>query len=206
VRARETLARLLSLEDRSTAGAMNDRIVTRRAGRFAATIFLAAALGSSACSGSNDNSQITPSTLATTCGQVCNNVLAQCGIAASVYTTCTNACTTLLLVPDTCITEFAGYLACLTGVTSIQCVSGGQTFEIAPGSCVSQEADYENCNAGPSPIAACVALSSSSTVCSMNAGEGLISSGTSEFCVGVPSGCTSTASNPLGIGTYCCDN
>src|SRR5580704_3980117 len=170
-------------------GAMNDRIGRRRAGTLAATTLLmsalAAAFGSSACSGSNDNPQITPSTLATTCGQVCNNVLAQCGIAGSVYTTCTNACTALLLVPDTCITQFAGYLACLTGATSIQCVSGGQTFEIAPGSCTQQEADYEDCNAGPSPIAACLALPSSSNVCSTNAGEGLTSSGTSEFCVGV---------------------
>jgi len=188
---------------------MNDRIGQRRARGLFATIFaaaIAAALGSSACSGSNDNTQITPSTLASTCGQVCNNALSQCGVAASAYTACTNACTALLLVPDTCLTQFAGYLACLSGATSIQCVSNGQTFVIAPGSCASQEADYDNCNTGVSAVAACIALPSSSNACSMNAGEGLTSAGMSEFCVGVPANCTSTSSNPLGIGTYCCDN
>jgi hypothetical protein len=186
---------------------MNDRIDRRRAGSLAAATLLASALaaafGSSACSGSNDNPQITPSSLASTCGQVCNNVLAQCGIAASVYTTCTNACTALLLVPDTCITQFAGYLACLTGATSIQCESGGQTFEIAPGSCVSQEQDYEDCNTGG--IAACIALPSSSNACATNVGEGLTGTGMPEFCVGVPDGCAATSTNPLGIGTYCCN-
>jgi hypothetical protein len=191
---------------------MNDPIdrQARRSWSFAATVLLStsaalAAFGSSACSGSNNDPQITPSTLASTCGQVCNNVVQQCGFGDADYGACTSACGALLLVPDTCITQFAGYLACLTGATSIQCESGGQTFVIAPGSCVSQEQDYENCNAGPSPFAACLALPSSSA-CTTNAGEGLTGTGTAEFCVGAPDGCSpSSSSNPLGIGTYCCN-
>lgn len=179
-----------------------DRIGTRLTSLASA---IAAAVLPLACSGSNDNEPITPSTLATTCGEVCNNVFAQCDIGLSAYTTCTNACTALVLAPETCITQFAGYLACLSGATSIECVSGGQTFEIAPGSCVSQEQDYEDCNAGPSPIGACIALPSSNTTCSTNAGEGLSSSGMPEFCVGAPDGCASPTNNPLGIGTYCCN-
>ncbi len=155
------------------------------------------------CSGSSDNEPITPSTLVSTCSQVCANVLSQCGIASTVYEACTNTCNALLLVPNTCITQFAGYLTCLTGATSIQCESGGQTFEIVPGSCTVQESSYEDCNSGPSPLAACIALPSSA--CQTSAGEGLNGSGMAEFCIGAPDGCTAASSNPLGIGTYCCD-
>ena len=170
---------------------------------------IAAALAASACSGSNDDATITPSSLAQTCGQVCNNVLSQCSIGTTAYTNCTNACTTLLLAPETCITQFAGYLACLSGATSIMCVSDGQTttFAITPGSCTSQQGAYETCNTTASPGgAACLALPSSSNACSMNAGEGLSTTGTPEFCVGTPDNCTPTSSaNPLDIGTYCCN-
>jgi hypothetical protein len=175
----------------------------------AIAIAIAIALAAPACSGSNDDATITPSTLASTCGQICNNVVAQCSIGTTAYSNCTNACTTLLLAPETCITQFAGYLTCLTGATSITCVSDGQTttFAITPDSCASEQSSYETCNSSASPGgAACIALSSSSTACSMNAGEGLTTTGTSEFCVGTPDNCTPTSSaNPLDIGTYCCN-
>ena len=51
--------------------------------------------------------------LVTTCGMICSNIVAQCGFASPLYDQCTGVCNDLILVPQTCVTEFAGYLACL---------------------------------------------------------------------------------------------
>jgi hypothetical protein len=169
------------------------------------SMIAAASGGSAGCSGSSDTGgNVTPVTLASTCGSICSNALSQCQIAATAYGDCNDACNALLFAPDTCITEFASYLACLVDVT-VTCDPAGATFTIAPGACQSQEDTFESCNAGPSAVSACLAVPSSSTACTTNAGEGLTSSaGTPEFCVGVPSNCTAPSANPLGIGTYCC--
>ncbi|MGH7270818.1 MAG: hypothetical protein ACREJ3_10350 [Polyangiaceae bacterium] len=144
------------------------------------------------------------SNLVTTCGQICNNVLADCGVASSLWSECNSACGDLALVPAGCVTQFAGYLACLSGATSIHC--DGRTVEISPSSCAAQENEYELCNGGPSPIAACIALPPGNTACGMGAGgpPGPPSALKPVFCVGQPDGCSAAGQNPFGIGTYCC--
>lgn len=172
---------------------------------------LAGVAGEAGCSGNNDSASSlfgSGSNVISTCQQICNNVLAQCPSTAGVYGQCTSACNDLILVPQSCLTQFAGYLACLGGATSasISCSPGGTTVTIAPGSCMSEEEAYATCNGGPSPISACIALPPSNTACgSSTANEGLGTPGKPVFCVGQPSGCTVSGSNPFGIGTYCCN-
>jgi len=151
-----------------------------------------------ACSGDNSGSvgNNSPATLVSECQRVCDN-LATCGaMALGLEIDCKNACGALGLVQVACLNQFAGYLTCLSGASSVQCF-GDHSVIISPSDCEADRQTFLNCNPGPSAIAACVALPG-------NNGCAASSDFRAAFCVGTPPGCTAPSPNPLGIGTYCC--
>jgi hypothetical protein len=133
------------------------------------------------------------SSLAATCTNICNNVLATCSVSTDAYTQCVNACQTLNLVQSTCVTDFAAYLACLAGANSVSCV-GGQYIIISPPSCQAQQQAYANCT-GPK-FAACIEISNGTTACGQGHNSRTL------FCLGAPDGCDSAGGGLL--GPYCC--
>lgn len=182
------------LEPRPTA-----RIARGRAW-FAAPVAGAVLAAGTSCSGSGSTSSTaTPLTLVTECDEICQQ-LASCGVtAASLQAQCSSACGDLWLVQAGCLDAFASYMACLAGATSVQCGAGGQYVVVTPPSCDSYRESFLTCSAGPSPVAACIALPGN-TACGTVAAP----SSNPSFCVGVPEGCVSPEPNPLGLGTFCC--
>jgi len=134
--------------------------------------------------------------LVSTCDAICNNVVAQCGVAASAYGACLSACQDLSLVQLGCVDALAAYLACLGGATSVQCEGDGRTVVLRSPSCAPQQQAFEGCTANLS-VAGCVELSPAGTTCPAG-GAGAL------FCVGHPAGCQAAATNAFGIGSYCC--
>jgi hypothetical protein len=161
------------------------------------------------CSGTNDGNgngayyggNGSPATVVSTCDMICDNVVGQCAGAVGLLPTCTSACGDLNLLPLGCLNPFLSYLTCVAGATQVTCNADGTYVLITPQAC---EADREatlDCNASPGLVAACVSLPGN-TSCSTSPD---IQGTTPEFCVGAPNGCASPATNPLGIGIYCCD-
>jgi|HubBroStandDraft_6_1064221.scaffolds.fasta_scaffold17475_4 hypothetical protein len=169
------------------------------------TVLLAALVGCSAQNGgttysSSGNGSLlgpdfgtAPSSLVSTCSQICDQVLGQCDAPIGVYDDCLNACQDLSVIETTCVSELASYLTCLSGATSIQCEAGGEYVLVSPPSCAPQRLSLDSCTGGP-PLAACVQLPASNAC----AGAGPV------LCVGEPSGCQAAGATPLGIGPYCC--
>src|SRR5437016_3936911 len=64
-----------------------------------------------------------PPSLASTCARVCNNVLAQCGAPPASVSSCLQGCQQLNVIQGTCVDQFASYMTCLAGATSVTCTS-----------------------------------------------------------------------------------
>jgi hypothetical protein len=139
-----------------------------------------------------------PANLVSTCDTICDHALAQCGAPVTVYGECVSACGELNLVQAGCVNQLASYLACLSGVTSIQCEAGGEYVLVSPPSCEAERTALGTCSGGP-PIAACVEVPVGNTTCP----AGTPAAG-ALFCVGQPTGCDPASTDPFGIGTYCC--
>jgi hypothetical protein len=169
------------------------------------SILGATAVVTASCSGGNSNSGFddSPATLINKCDQICNDVLSSCASAAGVpYNTCVSACNDLALVPSSCLEQFASYLLCVAGATSVSvtCGNNGDYVLVSPADCEDDRQATLSCNAQPGLVAACIALPGNISCALPPAGGGP----NAEFCVGAPTGCPPPSPNPLGIGVYCC--
>ncbi len=170
-------------------------------GLFALAFGSGIALAGASCSSNGtttteNGGSPSPGSLVSTCDTICNN-LSPCA-SGSLNSQCLSVCSNLNLVPATCLNPFASYLACLAGAKSVSCEAGGQYVLVTPPECETDRQAFATCNAGPSVVAACLALSASTACTSLAPAD------RAEFCVGAPSGCLAPSPNPLGIGTYCC--
>src|SRR5262245_47925472 len=120
----------------------------------AAVLLFGAAVG---CGNDDDDDGAQQSSLASTCSQICNNVLAKCGITPAAHAECLNSCQYLQAAQVGCVDETAAYLSCLGGATSVECGGGGQYVLLSPPSCAMQQRAYEACRAGGPPLAVCLA-------------------------------------------------
>jgi hypothetical protein len=178
---------------------MLDRSNALRALPFFGLLGVAVASCSSSGTTNGRNGNGSPGDLVSTCDTICNNVIAQCVPATGLYGTCMSACNDLYLLPSSCLDPFLSYLTCIAGATSVTCGGNGQYVLITPAQCQTAREDTLTCNASPGLVAACVALPGNDSCGSPDlAGTNPL------FCVGVPNGCTSPTTNPLGIGVYCC--
>jgi hypothetical protein len=137
--------------------------------------------------------------LVSTCSSICDNVLAQCGVAPAVHTECLGACRQLELADVGCVDEFAAYIACVGGATSISCRADGRYIVVSPASCEPEKSAYDFCAGGGPPLAACFAQPWRDSVC--NAARE--STSHALFCVGRPAGCQSVEGGGV-LGLYCC--
>lgn len=154
---------------------------------------------SSGCSGDDNSGGQRQTSLTSTCDQICNNVVAQCGVSPAVHQDCLNGCQTLQAADVGCADELAAYLACLGGATSVQCQAGGQYVLVSPPGCAAQQQAYATCHGGATPLAACFAEPLSASVCSNTSGHPH-----AYLCVGAPLGCVSPTGGTIVLGTYCC--
>ncbi|HLK40668.1 MAG TPA: hypothetical protein VKU41_28140 [Polyangiaceae bacterium] len=178
----------------------------RKTPLFASVVSTSAIVLLIACGGGGGNGSGTPS-LESTCTTVCNNVLGQCcnvvGAAcggSSALNNCLQSCQGLSAVEGTCVDQFASYLACLSGATSISCEASGPTITVLSPSCNTQFQAYGQCTGGPSPVSACIGISTPSSPCGTSSAPGT----QSLFCVGQPAGCLPAGPGLFGIGPYCC--
>lgn len=165
----------------------------RRLGGWIVGCLVLGAVGSCSSGGSGGGSS--PTSLVSTCDQICSNVVARCAGTPMLQADCFNACGALNLVQTGCLDPFASYLACIAGATSVQCGPNAQYVLIVPQQCESDRQAVLGCNAPPGVVQACVQLPGN-TSCSGPSGA--------VFCVGAPNGCQPPSPNPIGIGTYCC--
>ena len=119
-----------------------------------------------ACGNGNGSSHGRPGGLASTCSSICDNVLAQCGVEPAVHAECLGACRQLELANVGCVDDFAAYLACVGGATSISCGANGQYVVVSPASCQPEKSAYDFCSGGGPPLAACFAQPWRDSVCS----------------------------------------
>ena len=139
-----------------------------------------------------------PGGLASTCATICDNVLAQCGVAPAIHADCVGACQVLELAQVGCIDEFASYLVCLGGATSVSCGANGQYVVLSPPNCEGQRVSYGLCTGGGPPLAACLAQPHRNAECAAARVPAQ-----AHFCVGQPVGCQSVEGGGS-IGLYCC--
>jgi hypothetical protein len=137
--------------------------------------------------------------LVSTCSSICDNVLAKCGVAPAVHADCLAACGRLDIADVGCVDEFAAYIACVGGATSITCGANGQYVVVSPASCAPQKSAYELCTGGGPPVAACFAQPWRDSACTATR-EPIAHA---LFCVGQPAGCQSVEGNGI-LGLYCC--
>jgi hypothetical protein len=137
-----------------------------------------------------------PVTLVSTCDQICSNIVATCVESPSLDDTCQSVCGDLSLVVPSCLDQFAGYLTCIAGATSVavSCGPDGADVLVTPPQCEGDLEETQTCNASPGLVSACIAIPA-------NPACGGLST---EFCVGAPETCSAPSPNPLGIGVYCC--
>lgn len=155
-------------------------------------------VGSSGCGGQTSGGSGPPPSLASTCTTVCNNVLGQCGAPSGALASCLQGCQGLNAVQGSCVDQFASYLACLGGATSITCTSSGVTVTVLSPSCDPQQQAFAQCT-GPSLVSGCLGLSSGTSTCGFPDAAGP----RALFCVGQPFGCLPAGAG-VGIGPYCC--
>src|SRR5260221_3247812 len=121
--------------------------------------------GSSDCGGNTSSGGSAPASLASTCTNVCNNVLGQCGTAGALGS-CVQACQGLNGVQGACVDQLASYLGCVSNAASLTCSGTGATLSVQAPSCNSQYQAYAVCGGGILPsVSACVGLSSANSTC-----------------------------------------
>jgi hypothetical protein len=161
--------------------------------------FAAVVLALSLSCGSDDGpGYVRPAGLASTCATICDNVLAQCGVAPAIHADCVGACQFLELAQVGCIDEFASYLVCLGGATSVSCGANGQYVVLSPPNCQGQRLSYGLCTGDGPPLAACLAQPHRNGACAA-----VRATAQAHFCVGQPVGCQSLEGGGA-IGLYCC--
>jgi hypothetical protein len=156
--------------------------------------------GGDGCGGQTSGGSGPPPSLASSCTTVCNNVLGQCAAPSGALASCLQGCQGLNTVQGTCVDQFASYLACLGGATSVSCSANGVSVTILSPSCNAEQQTFAQCT-GPSLVPTCVGLSSGNGTCgSADAAAG----SRALFCVGQPFGCLPAGAGVFGIGPYCC--
>ncbi len=152
-----------------------------------------------ACGNGNGSNSVPPEGLVSTCSTICDNVLAQCGIAPAIHAECLRTCQQLELADVGCVDELAAYLACVGGATSITCGANGQYVVVSPASCQLEKSAYDSCTGGGPPLAACFAQPWRDSICSAARQP----SPRALFCIGRPTGCQSVEGGDL-LGLHCC--
>jgi hypothetical protein len=174
-------------------GPKGGQIVARAGpGAFVFAFVLMATLA--ACSSGGQGSENDPS-LASTCQDVCTNVVGSCaGGSAPAVSQCLQSCQQLGGLQGTCVDKFGSYLACLSGATSISCRDGAVSVTFLSPSCDQQQQAYGACSGLPVSASACFGLGSHTAACAQD----------ELFCIGAPPGCVPDGATLFGIGDYCC--
>jgi len=152
-----------------------------------------------ACGNGDGPSHGRPAGLVSTCSSICDNVLAECGVAPAIHAECLGACRQLELANVGCVDDFAAYLACVGGATSISCGANGQYVVVSPASCAPEKSAYDWCTGGGPPLAACFAQPWRDPICSAAREP----SPRALFCIGRPAGCQSVEGSDM-FGLHCC--
>jgi hypothetical protein len=166
---------------------------TRANGGQLVVFFLMVA--AAACSGNSGQVSGNDSSLASTCEDVCLNVVGRCaGAPAPSVSQCLQSCQQLGGFQGTCVDRFASYLACLSAATSITCTNDVVSVTFVSPSCEQQQQAYGACSGVPVSTSACFGLGSHTAACIQD----------ELFCIGPPPGCVPDGATLFGIGNYCC--